>query len=142
MSYTKQTWATGDTITAEKLNHMEDGIASLSGYDLKAVILSTSDGPSLSSLKGISYASILQKYNNMEFINACFVLTFNNGTGHSIYPTRSFGINEEDTDFIQMVGGSDNDISISETSIVLDGSVTYTYTYDSDTMEYTLTQTP
>ena len=27
MSYTKQTWATGDTITAAKLNHMEDGIA-------------------------------------------------------------------------------------------------------------------
>lgn len=27
MSYTKQTWATGDIITAEKLNHMEDGIA-------------------------------------------------------------------------------------------------------------------
>lgn len=26
MSYTKQTWATGDTITAQKLNHMEDGI--------------------------------------------------------------------------------------------------------------------
>lgn len=26
MSYTKQTWAKGDTITAEKLNHMETGI--------------------------------------------------------------------------------------------------------------------
>ena len=26
MSYTKQTWATGDVITAQKLNHMEDGI--------------------------------------------------------------------------------------------------------------------
>ena len=26
MSYTKQTWETGDTITAEKLNHIEDGI--------------------------------------------------------------------------------------------------------------------
>lgn len=28
MAYEKQTWATGDTITANKLNHMEDGIAS------------------------------------------------------------------------------------------------------------------
>ena len=27
MSYTKQTWQNGDVITAEKLNHMEDGIA-------------------------------------------------------------------------------------------------------------------
>ena len=27
MSYEKQTWSTGETITANKLNHMEDGIA-------------------------------------------------------------------------------------------------------------------
>ena len=27
MAYTKQNWNTGDTITADKLNHMEDGIA-------------------------------------------------------------------------------------------------------------------
>ena len=26
MSYSKQTWETGDTVTADKLNHMEDGI--------------------------------------------------------------------------------------------------------------------
>lgn len=31
MSYTKNTWQTGDTVTAEKLNHMEDGIAAASG---------------------------------------------------------------------------------------------------------------
>lgn len=33
--YEKQTWKTGDTITEEKLNHMEDGIAS--GYDVLVV---------------------------------------------------------------------------------------------------------
>ena len=27
MSYEKQTWASGDVITAEKLNHIEDGVA-------------------------------------------------------------------------------------------------------------------
>lgn len=31
MSYSKQTWATGDTVTAAKLNHMEDGIAEAGG---------------------------------------------------------------------------------------------------------------
>lgn len=29
MSYEKQTWVTGDVITADKLNHMEDGIKSV-----------------------------------------------------------------------------------------------------------------
>lgn len=27
MAYAKQTWNNGDVITADKLNHMEDGIA-------------------------------------------------------------------------------------------------------------------
>ena len=31
MAYTKQTWQTGEVITANKLNHMEDGIASSGG---------------------------------------------------------------------------------------------------------------
>ena len=31
MAYVKQTWACGDEITAEKLNHMEDGIESARG---------------------------------------------------------------------------------------------------------------
>lgn len=33
MAYEKQTWACGDTITADKLNHMEDGIANAGGYE-------------------------------------------------------------------------------------------------------------
>lgn len=30
MAYSKQTWVTGETITASKLNHMEDGIDTIS----------------------------------------------------------------------------------------------------------------
>lgn len=40
MSYTEQTWANGDIITAEKLNHMEAGIAA-GGYDLVFEVNST-----------------------------------------------------------------------------------------------------
>lgn len=32
MSYEKQTWETGEVITADKLNHMEDGIENAGGY--------------------------------------------------------------------------------------------------------------
>ena len=31
MAYTKTTWNTGDTITAEKLNNLESGVAAASG---------------------------------------------------------------------------------------------------------------
>lgn len=33
MTYEKQNWQTGETITKEKLNHMEDGIANAGGGD-------------------------------------------------------------------------------------------------------------
>lgn len=39
MAYVEQTWVTGDTITAEKLNHIEDGLEAVSDYDL--VLLTT-----------------------------------------------------------------------------------------------------
>lgn len=39
MAYTKTTWQTGDIITAEKLNNMEDGIGSV-----LIVQMTTSDG--------------------------------------------------------------------------------------------------
>lgn len=39
MAYSKQTWVTGDVITADKLNHIEDGLEAVSDYDL--VLLTT-----------------------------------------------------------------------------------------------------
>lgn len=36
MAYEKQTWQTGDVITAPKLNHMEDGIESAPGYRIES----------------------------------------------------------------------------------------------------------
>lgn len=42
MSYTKQTWNTGDTITAERLNHMEDGI----GGGISVITITLTDTPS------------------------------------------------------------------------------------------------
>ena len=44
MSYTKQTWQNGDIITAEKLNHIEDGItASSNGFGVLIVTVSLKD---------------------------------------------------------------------------------------------------
>ena len=40
MAYEKQTWVTGEVITKEKLNHMEDGIAN-SGTNVEVIKLGT-----------------------------------------------------------------------------------------------------
>ena len=42
MAYEKNTWVNGDTITAEKLNHMEDGIAEGGGSSSGPLIVNLS----------------------------------------------------------------------------------------------------
>lgn len=44
MSYTPTEWATGDTITAEKLNKMESGIANAGGGDMFVATISVDAG--------------------------------------------------------------------------------------------------
>lgn len=66
MAYIKQTWNTGDTITAEKLNHMEDGIASLSGYDFVLT-----DGLNGFSADGLSVDEMKQK--GAQNLKACYL---------------------------------------------------------------------
>lgn len=39
MSYEKYTWVTGEVITAEKLNHMEDGIAAANAAPIKSITI-------------------------------------------------------------------------------------------------------
>lgn len=43
MSYTKNTWANGNVITAAKLNHMEDGIEGASGGGSSFLIVHEED---------------------------------------------------------------------------------------------------
>lgn len=47
MSYTTNTWVTGDTITATKLNNMESGISEANDYDL---VISTTEIDSAANL--------------------------------------------------------------------------------------------
>lgn len=55
MAYEKQTWQTGDVITQEKLNHMEDGIADAGGdsflNDVMWINFTTNDGKTFSADK-------------------------------------------------------------------------------------------
>lgn len=46
MAYVKQNWECGETITADKLNHMEDGIENAGGSASVAVVHITGNDPS------------------------------------------------------------------------------------------------
>ena len=50
MAYEKQTWTTGEVITQEKLNHMEDGIAEGGGVVVVNVTTTASEGGTVTTL--------------------------------------------------------------------------------------------
>lgn len=75
MAYTKQTWTTGDTVTASKMNHIEDGIENAGGgASWDAVIRlvhaanSNQDNPSnlTPSIVSGTFDDLYEKYNNGE----------------------------------------------------------------------------
>lgn len=59
MSYEKQTWQSGDTITATKLNHIEDGIAN-GGRSM--VIEMTFDRPAQNYTSTVLYSDVVDAY--------------------------------------------------------------------------------
>lgn len=56
MSYEKQTWATGDVISAEKLNHIEDGIESAGSGSSAPAFVGTVE---LTSRDGVNFTGVL-----------------------------------------------------------------------------------
>ena len=72
MAYEKQTWTCGDTITADKLNHIEDGIAN--GWGDTLVVTLDSDGYTDKTVKEINDAFntgqrvvIMKPYNQLPY---------------------------------------------------------------------------
>ena len=96
MAYTPTEWKSGDVITAEKLNNIEDGVASAGESDLFIVTI-TGDESSASADKTISEVSaaytagkiIVFKYNDMYSF-----ATYSEAGGMGHY--ESFIINSSD----------------------------------------------
>ena len=80
MSYTKQTWAGGDTVTSAKLNHMEDGIAS-AGPDMVFKVDSSSPASVTSATLEVgSYAAMKAKAEACEPLNVVVYYYEDTGT--------------------------------------------------------------
>jgi len=75
MAYDKYNWVTGEVITADKLNHIEEGIESLSvqGVEMHRVIVTDSKTRNITDFKG----TILIVKNGLDEFNS-FTLAFDN----------------------------------------------------------------
>ena len=87
MSYTPTTWATGDTVTATKLNKLENGVASAGGYDLVFKLNDERlDVASSVTVESGSYASAAAKFNNGGYATALVYGNRSNGDAYTYTP--------------------------------------------------------
>lgn len=74
MSYTKQTWANGDVITAEKLSHMEDGIEDRGFSCEETETVLTEESVTTTLPEGGSFASSQLSYNELIDLDEIIVV--------------------------------------------------------------------
>ena len=71
MSYTPTEWKNGDTITAEKLNKIEEGIennSTFNGLDLLIEVTLT-DGNYVAEVKSGNISTVYEKVRNNQYVN-------------------------------------------------------------------------
>ena len=87
MSYDKNTWQTGDVITANKLNHIEDGIAGAGGGGASNLYIT------LSSIDGSMDKTWQEIWDTMTGGGLCFTLAENVGQDNFGFEYYVYGVN-------------------------------------------------
>lgn len=97
MAYTKTTWATGDTITADKLNHAEQGI-----YDANAgaLIIATYSLETYTTSLNKKYGEIVAMFES----GICPVIKYSEDGEDSYYPVIKVGYSASDEKYRVMDG--------------------------------------
>ena len=155
MSYTPTNWQNGDVITAEKLNHMEDGIASSSAsYDLVLTeTFAENNDPTMTGI-GLSFEEIIEKIVNGDDVLIKYIAhNTDSGSHFSCYGISCYYEHDSslNTDNITVVGAQ-NASGLSNIMVYFtDGEIeivamcdinNYTFTYDSTTQTYTFAYFP
>ena len=111
MAYEKQTWANGDIITAEKLNHMEDGIASNGVVFIELQYESFLQAPADLT---ISFNDIVSYITDNKMICAKAVLTDDDSAWYSFGLLKYASANEPEAEYAYYVAFTDPIGAVSE----------------------------
>ena len=154
MSYEKQTWVTGETITASKLNHMEDGIEALSKeYDfiLYYNINEEATPPFTISALGISPDDLFDKITENGVIKTVCIATHNALEGEVFYLPSDCTIHINDTlddltalsfKYNKIGGDFQPNIEITDNGLAVCSNYNGTYTYSDGEYEFTFSSEP
>lgn len=91
MAYTPTEWMTGDTITAEKLNNMEQGIAQSGSADhpvIVANVTATKNGNDYDCVSDTTFADLVDAWNNGKLPMVRLTINPNDGRPESYYERK------------------------------------------------------
>lgn len=119
MAYTPTNWQTGDVVTAERLNKLEGGVASLSNYDI--VFTATNDSV---TADGLSFEDLYQK--GAENITAKHINRSDETTATFLWSVRA--LIEDGVNVLNFVFGPVSTFLRSDGKAnIFDAPYTYTY---------------
>ena len=154
MSYEKQTWVTGEVITAPKLNHMEGGIEALSKeYDFIVYynVNDESTPPISISALGISPDDLFDKIAENGIIKTVCIGTNTDSQGYLyILPSYciryindvSHEIKILEFTYNELGDGDKPNIAITDGGLARSGLTEGTYTYSNGEYEFTFSSEP
>lgn len=93
MSYEKKTWETGEVITADGLNHLEQGVADCGGGGvLVAEVIATYNGVSYECTSDTTFEELEQAYSAGKAIVARLMINPDDSTSEAYWDRKDLSI--------------------------------------------------
>ena len=96
MAYEKNTWQTGDVITKEKLNHMEDGIANSELFFVVPVLMDMQSDPTIYTPQ-VTFGEASSMAKNGKIVVIKFISEEDNSTYNSYFILEFSSDNENES---------------------------------------------
>jgi len=125
MAYTPTEWKSGDVITAEKLNNLENGVASAGGEDTVPFVVTFSGPPGGNMVADKTYAEIYEAFNQGKIVQG--ILRIGTDLETDMLQMRILQGNIEGYNIFVYFANNIWRESVSMVKMTSDGTVTVTY---------------
>lgn len=106
MAYTPTNWKTGDVVTAEKMNKLEQGVAQGGGGCMRVSVTRVGDGDSGTMTLDKTYAEMVDAIESGTFVYGLIPIDPDDNRTYIIFPDY-YGYAVQDNRYVFNMGGED-----------------------------------